>query len=188
MPIVVQTRRSIDKMAKPVQIKLSTCLLRPWRQGDQQSLIEQADNYNVWRNLRDQFPNPYTKDDANRWIMLASSQQPLTNFAIEVEGRAVGGIGMILRDDIYRGSAEIGYWLGEAFWGRGIMTESVKAFTRWAFETHKLNRIYAGVLEWNRPSMRVLEKAGYRLEARLEKAVIKEDRVMDEFLYAITRP
>ena len=92
-----------------------------------------------------------------------------------------------MNNDISRCSAEIGYWLGEAYWGRGIVTEAVSALTQWAFDNFDLSRIYAGVLEWNPASMRVLEKAGYQLEGRLRKAVVKQNHVMDEFIYAIVR-
>ncbi len=170
-----------------MEIKLGTCTLRPWRMNDETSLVRHANNYKIWRNLRDRFPHPYTLHDARHWISLATTETPQTSFAIEVDGQAVGGIGLILRDDIYRCSAEIGYWLGEEFWGRGIVSEAVVAVTEWAFDEFNLSRIFAGVLEWNKPSMRVLEKAGYHLEARLHNAVIKEDRMMDEFIYAILR-
>jgi RimJ/RimL family protein N-acetyltransferase len=99
----------------------------------------------------------------------------------------VGGIGVIPQTDIYRRTAEIGYWLGEEFWGRGIMTEAVKAVTDWAFENFEICRIYAGVLEWNPGSMKVLEKAGYRFEARLRMAATKEDTTMDDFIYSVVR-
>ncbi len=93
----------------------------------------------------------------------------------------------MFRNDINSCRAEIGYWLGEAYWGRGVVSEAVRALTVWAFETFDLASIYAGVLEWNPASMRVLEKAGYTFEARLRKAMIKEGVVMDEFIYSVTR-
>ena len=128
-----------------------------------------------------------TLDDARDWVGLAGQESPPTHFAIVVNGQAVGGIGLVFRDDINSCRAEIGYWLGEAYWGRGIVTESVRAVTAWTFENFDLASIYAGVLEWNPASMRVLEKAGYRFEARLRKAMIKEGVVMDEFIYSVIR-
>ena len=104
-----------------------------------------------------------------------------------VEGAAVGGIGLDLRSDIFRRSAEIGYWLGEPFWGRGLTTEAVRAVTDYAFETFDLRRIDAGVFEWNRASMRVLEKAGYTCEARLRKSITKEGQTIDQLIYARVR-
>ncbi len=167
-----------------MKLKLKTCTVRPWRHGDERSLAYHANNYKIWRNVRDRFPHPYTLENARQWIAAAETELPLTNFAIAANGAAVGGIGLILREDIYRCSAEIGYWLGEEFWGRGIMTEAVAALTDWGFANFALHRIYAGVLESNPASSRVLEKAGYQLEARLRKAIIKEGRVMDELVYA----
>jgi [ribosomal protein S5]-alanine N-acetyltransferase len=169
------------------ELKLKTCTLRPWRAGDEASLVRHANSYQVWRNVRDRFPYPYTLPDAQWWIAQASKEAPPTNFAIVIDGAAVGGIGLVFHEDIHRCTAEIGYWLGEAYWGRGVMSEAVRALTDWAFENFVLHRVFAGVLEWNPASMRVLEKAGFQFEARLRKAVIKEDRVMDEFIYAVVR-
>jgi RimJ/RimL family protein N-acetyltransferase len=124
--------------------------------------------------------------DAEDWIRKASSDDPITSFAIEVDHAAVGGIGLVLQTDIFRRSAEIGYWLGEDYWGRGIVTEAVRAFTDWGFANFDLSRIYAGVFEWNPASARVLEKAGFEFEGRMNKAVTKEGRIGDELIYAIT--
>jgi RimJ/RimL family protein N-acetyltransferase len=170
-----------------MEIELKTCVIRPWRAGDAGSLVAHANNYKIWRNMRDRFPHPYTAEDAREWIRRASEESPRINFAIVVDGEAAGGIGLILNGDIHRCSAEIGYWLGEAFWGRGVVTEAVRAMTQWAFDNFNLSRIYAGVLEWNPASMRVLEKAGYQFEGRLRMAVIKQNQVMDEFIYSIVR-
>lgn len=170
-----------------MEIPLSQSVLRPWRPGDEASLVRHANNRNIWRNVRDRFPYPYTMEHALTWIELAKRVQPVTNFAIVVDGEAVGGIGLVLKDDIYSRSAEIGYWLGEEFWGRGIATEAVSALTDWAFANFDLCRIYAGVFEWNPASMRVLEKAGYQLEARLRKRVTKDGHTIDELIYAVVR-
>ncbi len=170
-----------------MKLELKTCVIRPWQAGDEESLARHANNYGIWRNVRNRFPYPYSMDDAREWIRLAGEEDPQLNFAIVVGGEAVGGIGLVLKDDIYRCAAEIGYWLGEEFWGQGIMTEAARALTGWAFENFDLSRIYAGVLEWNPASMRVLEKAGYQFEARLRKAIIKEGQVMDELIYAVVR-
>jgi [ribosomal protein S5]-alanine N-acetyltransferase len=170
-----------------MEIKLKNCTLRGWRVGDEHSLALHANNYKIWRNVRDRFPHPYTLEDARRWIEHASSEDPLTNFAIVMDGAAVGGIGLIFHDDIYHRSAEIGYWLGEAYWGRGLTTEAVRGVVEWAFDNFDLARIYAGILEWNPASARVLEKAGFQFEARLRRAVTKENHTMDELLYALVR-
>ncbi len=170
-----------------MEIKLQHCTLRPWQRGDEIALALHANNYQIWRNVRDRFPHPYALEDAERWIEHARNADPITNFAIVVEGAAVGGIGLIFHDDIYHRSAELGYWLGEAFWGRGLATEAVCAIVEWGFANFDIARIYAGVLEWNPASARVLEKAGFQYEARLRQAVTKAGVTMDELMYAIVR-
>lgn len=106
---------------------------------------------------------------------------------MDIDGQAVGGIGFELQPDVFNRSAEMGYWLGEPFWGRGIMTEAVKAMTSYAFARFDLYRVYAGVFASNPASARVLEKAGYRLEARLSAAVFKDGQVLDQWMYAQVR-
>jgi ribosomal-protein-alanine N-acetyltransferase len=170
-----------------MELKPNKCTLRAWQPGDEESLVHHANNKKVWINLRDSFPHPYTASDALSWIQKASAETPQRNFAIVVHGKAVGAIGFILKEDVYRRSAEIGFWLGEEFWGQGIVTEALSAVTEYAFANFDFCRLYACVFEWNPASMRVLEKAGYNLEARLKKAVTKEGKTIDEFLYAIVR-
>jgi RimJ/RimL family protein N-acetyltransferase len=154
--------------------------------GDEAALARHANSRAVWLNLRDRFPHPYTLADAEDWVRFASAQQPETNFAIEAGGEAVGGIGFVLHEDVERCSAEIGYWLGEAVWGRGIATAAVRAATAYAFPTYRLTRVYAVPFARNRASCRVLEKAGYVLEARLRRSAIKDGLVLDQLLYAVT--
>ncbi len=170
-----------------MEIKLSKSVLRAWKPGDEPSLVRHANSRTIWRNLRDAFPHPYTLVDAKRWIDVANPTTPVTNFAIVVDGAAVGAIGLVLREDVFRRSAEIGYWLGEEFWDRGIVTEAVRAVTDYAFEKFDLCRVYAGVFEWNPASMRVLEKAGYELECRMKKSVTKDGETIDELIYAVVR-
>jgi [ribosomal protein S5]-alanine N-acetyltransferase len=167
-----------------LEIKLQKCTIREWRAGDIEALTRNANNYNVWRNVRDRFPHPYTTAAAERWIGGGVSAPPFTQFAIEAEGEAAGGIGIMLKDDVYRRMAEIGYWLGEPYWGRGIGTEAVIAVTEYAFANFDLCRIAAYVFEWNPGSARVLEKAGYQLEGRLRESATKEGQTIDELVYA----
>jgi RimJ/RimL family protein N-acetyltransferase len=170
-----------------MELKLCKCTVRPWRKGDEESLVRHANNRAVWRNLRDAFPHPYTPADAARWIEIANTTEKVTNFAIEVDGAAAGAIGLVLRDDVFRRSVEIGYWLGQEYWGRGIATEAVRAVTDYALANFDVCRVYAGVFEWNPASMRVLEKAGFKLEGRLRKAVTKDGQTIDELIYAVVR-
>jgi RimJ/RimL family protein N-acetyltransferase len=171
-----------------VEITLARCTLRPWRAGDVRSLVRYADNPNVARNLKDRFPSPYRAADARAWIKRVSRETPPTSFAIVVDGEAVGGVGLELGRDVFRRSAEIGYWLGEPFWGRGIATEALGAMTDYAFEQFDICRLEAGVFEWNPASRRVLEKAGYTLEGRARLSVTKGERTGDRLLYAVVRP
>jgi RimJ/RimL family protein N-acetyltransferase len=170
-----------------MRLEFERCAIRSWEQGDLASLVRHADNRNVWRNLRDRFPHPYTEDDGRAWLQAALSQDPETHFAIEIGGEAVGGIGIVLGVDVARRSAEIGYWLGEPFWGRGIMSEAVRTFTDWAFAQFDVVRIQADVFAWNPASTRVLEKAGFVLEGRLRNAVTKNGETIDQLVYARLR-
>jgi RimJ/RimL family protein N-acetyltransferase len=170
-----------------MRLELSHAVVRSWKLSDVESLVRHANNRKIWRNLRDAFPHPYTTQDARRWIRSAAKAIPETNFAIAVDDEAIGGIGIALREDVFRRSAEIGYWLGEAYWGRGFATEALKAMTEYAFANFDLSRLYAGVFEWNTASMRVLEKAGYEFEARLRRSVLKDGQLIDELVYALVR-
>ncbi len=171
-----------------VQLILKTCEVRSWRTSDVQSLVRYASNRKIWLNLRDAFPHPYTNRDARDYIRLARQRTPETTFAIAVRDEAVGSIGFVLHHDVERVSAEIGYWLAEPFWGRGITTEALVAITRYAIDAHRLTRIYAVPFAWNAASCRVLEKAGYVLEARLRCSAIKDGQVTDQMQYAFIAP
>jgi RimJ/RimL family protein N-acetyltransferase len=134
------------------------------------------------------FHHPYTKQHARDFIRTTRQRTPETLFAIAVDGEAIGGIGFVLHPDVERVSAEIGYWLAEPFWGRGIATEALTAVTRHAIEAHDLTRVYALPFAWNVPSCRVLEKAGFVLEARLRRSAIKDGVVTDQMQYAFIPP
>jgi RimJ/RimL family protein N-acetyltransferase len=152
--------------------------------SDADTLPTYADNHKIWLNLRDRFPHPYTRRDAVDFIRYARAQRPETAFAIAVAGEAVGGIGFLLNGDVERVSAEIGYWLGEPFWGRGIVTEALVAVTRYAIDTCRLTRVYALPFAYNKASCRVLEKAGYTLEAHLRRSAIKDGQIVDQLQYS----
>ena len=170
-----------------MHIDLGEWQLRSWQPGDKAALVKYANNRKVWINLRESFPHPYTEKDAEAWIQQAREQNPETQLAIASSLEAIGGIGMFLQQGVYRRSAEVGYWLGEPFWGKGIATKAVGALTKYAFAQFDLARLFATVFEWNPASARVLEKAGYQCEGRLRKAVTKDGKTIDEFLYSIIR-
>ncbi len=170
-----------------MQFTFEKFVLRKWQTGDERSLTENANNYNVWINLRNIFPHPYRMRNAREWVRCASAERPLTNFAIVVDEKAVGGIGLTRNTDVYARSAEIGYWLGEKYWNQGIATEAVKAITEYGFTTFDLCRISAGIMEWNPASGHVLENCGYTLEARHRKSITKAGKTIDELVYAVVR-
>ena len=167
-----------------MQLTLRTCVVRSWRTSDVEPIVRYANNRKIWLNLRDAFPHPYTSRDARDYIRLARQRTPETAFAMAVGEEAVGSIGFVLHPDVERVSAEIGYWIAESFWGRGITTEALVAITRYAIAAHQLTRIYAVPFAWNAASCRVLEKAGYVLEARLRRSAIKDGQITDQMQYA----
>ena len=167
-----------------MEIDCGNCKLRSWRLEDVESLVSHANDRKIWLHLRDQFPHPYTQADAQNWIQAALTMRPETSFAIDVGGKAVGGIGFRLQTDVERFSAEVGYWLGEEFWGRGICTAGLKAATQYAIGAYRLNRIFALPFEGNIASMHVLQKAGYIRECQLRKSAYKNGQFMDQVLYA----
>lgn len=169
-----------------MELKLERCTIRDWRLDDAKSLAKHANNRKVWLTLRDRFPHPYGIDDAKNFIERAMSNQPEKNFCIEIDGFAVGGIGLRLGEDVYRLTAEFGYWLSEDFWGEGIMSEVVPAFVDYCFANFLLNRMFASAYANNPASARVLEKAGFVFEGRLRKNVIKDGQILDSLLYAKT--
>jgi [ribosomal protein S5]-alanine N-acetyltransferase len=169
-----------------VYLECGPCTIRSWREGDEETLPLHANNRKVWLNLRDRFPQPYTRADAEHFIQRLKGVTPETNFAIDVNGEAVGGIGLVLHDDVERCSAEIGYWLGESYWGRGITTAALCAMTEYAFKEFNLTRVYAVPYAGNAASLRILEKAGYICEGVMRRSAIKDGVVLDQLMYAKT--
>ncbi|HET6972421.1 MAG TPA: GNAT family protein [Pyrinomonadaceae bacterium] len=170
-----------------MNLRLASCTVRNWEWRDRDAIVRYGNNRKVSINLRDRFPFPYTARDARNWLDMVVDAKPVTNFAIDVAGEAVGGIGFTPQHDVDRRSAEIGYWLGEPFWGRGIATEALMAVTEYAFANFDLCRLYAHVFAWNAASARVLEKAGYEFEGRLRKSVTKDGQTIDQLMFAKIR-
>ena len=167
-----------------MKIELGEFCIRSYKLSDKEALVKYANNYNISKLLRDQFPFPYTAEEAERWIVHACNQYPETNFVIANDKEMFGAIGINLQEDVNRFSAEIGYWIGEPFWGKGVATAALIAFTDFAFNKFKINRIFANVFEGNDASEKVLLKAGYTKEATLKKAVYKEGKFLDQYIYA----
>jgi RimJ/RimL family protein N-acetyltransferase len=166
-----------------MRLDCGSCVVRDWTDGDRASLIRFANNRNVWRNLRDRFPHPYGEAEADGWLAFVRDNPREAGWAIEVDGMAVGGIGLIPGEDVHARSAHIGYWLGEPYWGRGIMTAAVGRVSDYALGELGFARLEAPVYEWNPASMRVLEKCGYVREAVLRKSIWKDGRLIDSMLY-----
>ncbi len=162
---------------------LPTCTLRPWRQRDLDSLVRHANDPRVAATVRDHFPSPYTREDGLRWLAHATSLGRDSSLAIEVGGAAVGGIGAIPGEDVHRICAEVGYWLGHEFWGRGIMTDAVRRYSEHLLADHGFLRLEAPVFAMNPASARVLEKAGYERESVQRRAAIKAGKIIDVWLY-----
>jgi ribosomal-protein-alanine N-acetyltransferase len=160
------------------------CNLRPFVAADAASVASAANDRRIWLQLRDRFPHPYHLADAHAWINHTTSIDPPQALAIVVDERAVGCVGLELMTDVNRRSAEIGYWLGTAYWGRGIATDAVALVTHWAFDAFGLLRIFAQPFAANVASRRVLEKAGYALEGIMRRSAVKEGEVLDQCIYA----
>ena len=171
----------------PVEIPIGPWKLRPWQPGDEAALVKYGNNRAIWRNLGDRFPHPYTAKDAADWVKSSNAGSPAIFLAIASADEAIGSIGLIPQDDVHFRSAEVGYWLAEPFWGQGIATRALTTFSDYALANFDLVRLYAVVFEWNPASARVLEKAGFTLEARMRKSATKDGHTIDEFLYALVR-
>ena len=167
-----------------MEISCPSCRLRPPEPGDARSLARHANDRGVWQNLRDRLPHPYSEADALAYIEHVNSRPVQTNFAIEVDRQAVGSISLMLGEDIARQTAEVGYWIGREFWGRGIMVEAVRATTQYAFDVLGLMRVFAVPFVTSTRSSRVLDKAGYVKEGLMRRSAVKEGRVLDQWLYA----
>jgi len=171
-----------------MELRLQRCKIREWRLDDATSLAKHANNRKVWITLRDRFPHPYTAEDAKNFLERVTKDQGREKvYCIEIDGSAVGGVGLILGEDVHRLTAEFGYWLGEEFWGHGVMSEVVPAFVDYCFDKFSLRRMFASAYSSNPASARVLEKAGFVFEGRLRKNVLKDGQILDSLLYAKTR-
>jgi len=168
-----------------MKLACGKCLVRDWSRADKASLLQHANNRNVARNLTERFPHPYTDAAAENWFSMLEATPEPTHWAIDVGAQAVGGIGCIVGKGIRAKSAAFGYWLGEEFWGRGIMTAAVQHVAPYALERYKLVRLESPVFAWNPASMRVLEKCGFTREGVHRSAVLKDGEIIDEVLYAL---
>ena len=159
-------------------------ILRPWGREDIPVLAALANNLKIWNNLRDRLPHPYTVKHAEDFISFCKHQKPQQVFAIQYGKNLAGSIGLELKEDVYKCTAEIGYWIGEPYWGKGIASEAVRQLVHYGFESFsQVIRIYAEVFEFNLASMKVLEKNGFHLESIRKKAVIKNEKILSDYVW-----
>ncbi|TND10575.1 MAG: hypothetical protein FD123_217 [Bacteroidetes bacterium] len=161
--------------------------LRPWALADLHSLVKYANNPKIAQNMTDQFPHPYTEEKGSAFINNAAAGSPVHIFAIDINGEACGGIGLHPQSDVHCKNAELGYWLAEPFWGKGIIPQAIARIVDYGFKTFAIDRIFARPYGTNTASQRVLEKAGFVLEARFEKTIFKNGAYLDELIYATRR-
>jgi ribosomal-protein-alanine N-acetyltransferase len=161
--------------------------LRPWTSDDLPSLVQYANNVEIARYLIDMFPHPYTVADGQAYLEFATSLAG-NIFAIDVAGQAVGSIALHPQSDIHRKNAELGFWLAQPFWGQGIITQAVRQVVAYGFQAFDITRIFARPFGTNRASQRVLEKAGFALEAQFTQTLFKNGEFLDEWVYGVRRP
>jgi RimJ/RimL family protein N-acetyltransferase len=162
-------------------------ILRGLKESDATSMAYHANNINIWRNVRDLFPNPYTVENALEFINQIGEFPNDIILGIEIEGNVCGVIGLHSRPDVYKINMELGFWLGEVFWDKGIISVAIKEILKLGFEKPNVKRIYAEVFQHNIASCRVLEKAGFNREAIFENAIIKDGKIEDVYIYSISR-
>lgn len=162
--------------------------LRRWEANDLASLIENANDPDIAKYMTDGFPFPYTEEHARKFIVKATNGDPISIFAIEVNGKAVGGIGIHPQTDIMRKNAELGYWLGINYQNKGIISRAIPQMIAFAFKTFDITRIYARPFGSNKASQKVLEKCGFLLEARIENNIYKNGKYEDELIYGLRKP
>lgn len=162
-------------------------IIRDWEKGDIKNLIKYASNRNIWNNLADAFPNPYTEADARAFIESVQRDFPRKILAIDMEGESIGSIGIFPESDIHQKNAAIAYWIAEEFWGQGITTQAVRRMVEYGFANFDITRIYAKPFGLNKASHKVLEKAGFIREAIIKDGVYKNNQYLDEYLYSIRK-
>jgi ribosomal-protein-alanine N-acetyltransferase len=162
--------------------------LRRFSIHDQVKVARLCNNINIWNNLQDALPSPYSEQDSIEFINRSRDENPQTTFAIDFNGELAGCTGLIIQTDVHRLSAEIGYWIGEPYWRLGIATKAVELLTEYGFKQLELVRIYSRVFDFNTASQRVMEKSGFKLEGIFEKSFLKNGVIGNEYRYAKLNP
>jgi len=159
-------------------------ILRPLRADDATVLAQLANNRKIWINVRDVLPSPYSIDDANNFIRFTQKENPQMSFAITFDEQLCGMVGLVGQTDVYKKTAEIGYWIGEPYWNKGIATIAVKLLTQYGFDQLDFIRIHTGVFEYNIGSMKVLTKNGYTKDGVFRKSILKNGQIFDEHRFS----
>ena len=162
---------------------MSQIILRPWQTDDAAQLTFIANNRNIWNNLRDRLPHPYTRADAIKWITHCRIQHPTQNFAVVFDKLVIGSAGIMIKDDVYKKNIEIGYFVGEPYQGKGVATETVRILLEYIDMRFDAVRIYAEVFAHNKASMRVLQKNDFYLESIRKKSAIKNGEILDDYIW-----
>lgn len=168
-------------------LKCEKFILRPLQLDDAESIAKYANNYKIWKNLRDLFPHPYSIGDAKNFINYNIDINPTENFCIEYQNECIGIIGFNQMQDVYKKTVDFGYWIGEKFWNKGIISKAIPIMVRYIFDTFEIERIQASVFSWNKSSMHVLKKNGFKLEYIAKNAVFKNNVLTDEYCYIILK-
>lgn len=165
------------------------CRIRKWDLSDAKDLAAALSNTKIQDNLRDGLPYPYTEQDGIDYIsaMLSADENDTFAFAITIEGKVIGSIGVFRQGNIHRQTAEVGYYIAEEYWGKGIMTEAIKQICKYVFDKSDIIRIYAEPFAYNLASCRVLEKAGFQYEGTLRKNAVKNGKIIDMKMYSLLR-
>ena len=165
---------------------MMNCKIRKWKLSDAKDLASVISNKKIQDNLRDGLPYPYTEQDATDYIsaMLSEDENKTLAFAITIDNKAIGSIGAFRQKNIHRHTAEIGYYIAEEYWAKGLMTEAVKQICSYIFDKSNIVRIYAEPFSYNKASCRVLEKAGFLYEGTLRSNAIKNGKTIDMLMYS----
>ena len=161
--------------------------IRSFEDNDSVSIVKNANNKEVSKYMRDSFPYPYTKENAVQWIDFVKKNYSSLFFAIADQTELIGGIGAMPQTDVHRFSAEVGFWLGQSHWNKGIITKALPVFCNYLFSKFDFNRLTANVFEGNDASQKVLEKNGFVLEGKLRKSVFKENKFVDHYIYGLLK-
>jgi len=168
-------------------IEIENIKLRKLLETDKYNLARNANNFEIWLNLTDVFPHPYTILSAEEFIDFCNKEQRNLYLCIDIANECIGIISLSLKKDVRHKTGEIGYWLAQSFWGQGIMSKVIKAFVNFCFTNYDLERIEANVYEWNTASLKILEKNGFTKEGIAKNSAFKNNKLTNEHKFALLK-